>query len=123
MDRFDQAAVSYANMILKNTPPRALVLHAPINNHAVYLTGRRSLFSIAFMAWVTDLAYKDAKEKFEPHLRRSPDAENLISKYKVDYAVVGQAERFRLSVNESFFTRYPMIGEAGGYKLYRTARK
>jgi hypothetical protein len=115
---FDQAAVSCANMILKSTPPRALVLHAPINNHAVYLTGRRSLFSIAFMAWVHGLGLQGREGEIQHIYAGAPDAENLIAKYKVDYAVVGPAERNRLSVNESFFSRYQLVGEAGGYKLY-----
>jgi hypothetical protein len=118
---FDQAAIKCANMIIKTTPPRALVLHAPINNHAVYLTGRRSLFSIAFMAWVHGLNLAAREGEIQRIYSGAPDAVDLIAKYKIDYAVVGPAERARLPVNESFFSRYPMIGEADGYKLYRTA--
>lgn len=120
---FDRAAVSCANMIIKLSPPRALVLHAPINNHAVFLTGRRSLLSIRFMAWVHGLDIGTRETDIGRIYAGAPDAEDLIARYGIDYAVVGPAERSRLPVNESFFTRYPKVGEVDGYKLYRTARK
>jgi hypothetical protein len=120
---FDQAAVSCANMILNNTPPRALVLHAPINNHAVYLTGRRSLFSIGFMAWVHGLGLQGREGEIQHVYAGAPDAENIIAKYNIDYAIVGPAERNRVSVNDGFFSRYPIVGEAGGYKLYLLKHK
>jgi hypothetical protein len=120
---FDQAAVSCANLVTKNTPPRALVLHAPINNHAVYLTGRRSLLSIAFMAWVHGLNLAGRESDIRRIYAGAPDAQALIRRYKVDYAVVGPAEHARFRVNENFFRRYPKIAEAGGYKLYLTNPK
>src|SRR4029450_4632105 len=49
---FDRGAVNCAVMIINLTPPRALVLHAPINNHDVYLAGTRSVLSISVMAGV-----------------------------------------------------------------------
>jgi hypothetical protein len=120
---FDQTAVNCAKMIIKATPPRAIVLHAPINNHAIYLTGRRSLFSIDFMGWVHGLNVGGRHGDIQRIYTGAPDAEALIAKYKIDYAVVESAERSNLPVNEGFFTRYPMIGEAGGCKLYRTSQK
>src|SRR5205807_10384881 len=52
---FDRDAVTAAKLIIKQSPPRALVLHAPVNNHAVFLTGRRSLMGVSFMAWAHGL--------------------------------------------------------------------
>lgn len=52
----------------------------------------------------------------------APDADALLSRYAVDYAVVGPLERAALPVNESFFERYPKVGETVGYRLYKIAR-
>ena len=119
---FDRAAVNCANMILKLTPPRAIVLHAPINNHAIYLTGRRSLFSISFMTWVHGLSVGSREAEIRRIYAGAPDAQSLIASYQIDYIVVGPPERSGLSANESFFRRYPILGEVDGYKLYRSAR-
>jgi hypothetical protein len=120
---FDRGAVNCAAMIINLTPPRALVLHAPINNHAVYLTGRRSLLSISFMAWVHGLDLGTREGDIRHIYAGTANAEALIARYGFDYAVVGPTERSRFPVNESFFARYPKVGEADGYKLYLTNRK
>jgi len=83
-------------MIRDVIPPRAIVLHAPINNHAVYLTGRRSLFSIGFMAWVHGLNVAGRESDIQRIYAGTPNAKSLIAKYKVDYVVVGPAEHARL---------------------------
>jgi hypothetical protein len=121
---FDRGGVNCANMIIKLAPPRARVLHAPVNNHPVYLTGRRSLFSVPFLARVHGLDQLGSRE-WEIHriYAGGPDAEDLIGKHKIDYIVVGPHERAISPFNEAFFTRYLKVGETDGYKLYRTGRK
>ena len=37
----------------------------------------------------------------------------------VDYAVIGPLERNLMSVNDRFFSRYELVGEVGGYRLYK----
>jgi hypothetical protein len=49
----------------------------------------------------------------------SPDAEQLIRNYGIEYAVVGPQEKIVTRVNDLFFSRYEMIGEVGEYKLYK----
>jgi uncharacterized membrane protein len=72
--------------------------------------------------------------KYEDRLRDimriyagAPDAEALLEKYGVEYAVVGPQERQqmleqRVTVNDQFFKRFQVVGETGGYTLYKIAR-
>ena len=59
----------------------------------------------------------------ESEIRRiylgTPDAEQLMKKYGVDYAVVGPLERLNLQVNEAFFSRFEKVGQVGEYSLYK----
>jgi hypothetical protein len=49
----------------------------------------------------------------------SPDAEQLIRTYGIQYAVVGPQEGVVIPVNEMFFSRFEKVGEVGGYKLFK----
>ena len=48
-----------------------------------------------------------------------PDAEQLISKYGIEYFVVGPQERVVTPFNVVFFTRFEKVGEVGEYRLYK----
>jgi hypothetical protein len=37
----------------------------------------------------------------------------------VQYAVVGPHEHNLMTVNDRFFSRFQVIGEVGGYRLYK----
>jgi len=55
----------------------------------------------------------------------SPAAAGLIARERIEYVVVGPLEREELkqggvTVNEAFFNRYTKVGEAGGFRLYKT---
>ena len=118
---FDREALACAETIKNQTPPRALVLHAPINNHAVFLTGRRSLLGLTFMAWVHGLNYGSREGDIQRIYTGAPDAEALLKRYGVNYAVVGPTERNRFKVNESFFSKYPKVGAPDSCQLYKIA--
>lgn len=83
------------------------------------MTGRRSLLGLTFMAWVHGLDYGSRESDIEHIYTGALDAENLLTHYAVDYAVVGPAERSHFKVNESFFSRYPKVSETHGCDLYR----
>ena len=42
-----------------------------------------------------------------------------MTKYGVEYAVVGPHERMFTSINEAFFSKFQQVGEVGDYKLYK----
>jgi uncharacterized membrane protein len=46
-------------------------------------------------------------------------ADILLRKYDVDYVLVSPEEREKLSANETFFANYPIVAEAGLYRVYK----
>ncbi len=65
---FDSAGVAFAELVKEKTEPRALIIHAPVHNHPVFLTGRRSLMgydTFGHMAWIT----LNVKRKSEGFMR------------------------------------------------------
>ena len=50
----------------------------------------------------------------------APDAESLLKSYGVDYVLIGPAELGTLPVSLQFWSRYPVVAQAGPYRLYKT---
>lgn len=121
---FPSDAVKVSEIIKAKTPANALFLNAPTYNSPVVLTGRRSL-----MRYTGHLASHgiDFSER-EADLRRiySGDgtAELTLRKYGIDYVLIGPKVREYMQenniiLNEGFFSKYPVIAEAGEYKVYQ----
>jgi uncharacterized membrane protein len=53
----------------------------------------------------------------------APNAAAILRKYRVAFIVVGPLERNVLQVNEQFFSNFEMVGEVGGYRLYKVTQK
>ena len=120
---FDRAGVAFAEIIKTETAPRSLILHAPTYNHPVYLTGRRALMGYAGHLWSQGIDYAPREAELKRMYAGAADAENLMAKYGVEYAVVSPLERSSTPVNEQFFRRFTKVGETGGYSLYKVARQ
>lgn len=121
---FDIGGIEFANLIGSNTRSQALILHAPIYNHPVLLSGRRSLLGDPWHLWSHGLGYADREAALKRIYVGAPDADALLAEYKVEYVVIGSLEREVLEresvfVNERYFERYPKTVEAGGYRLYK----
>ena len=122
---FDPAGIAFAEIIKRETEPRSLILHAPTYNDPVYLTGRRTFLGYPGHVWSHGINYAEREAALKRIYSGSPDAPALIARLGIDYVVVGPLEREELgrqgvAVNESFFARYRRVGEAGGYRLYKT---
>jgi hypothetical protein len=124
---YDQEIIAFAGMIVKSTPPRALILHVPNLNHAVFLTGRRSLIGPYLFSHGIDYASRAAD--FQRIYAGAADADALIQHYKIDYIVIEPLEPATLpletpslAINEFFFEKYPLIAQMGKYRLYETGR-
>ena len=120
---FDRAGVAFAEIIKSQTAPRSLILHAPTYNHPVYLTGRRALMGYTGHLWSQGIDFKAREAELKRMFAGAPDAESLMAKYGVEYAVVSPLERSALAVNEQFFRRFTKVGETGGYSLYKLTRR
>jgi hypothetical protein len=119
---FDANGVKFAELIREQTPPRSLIVHAPVHNTPVFLTGRRSLMGYPGHIWTHGLEFAPREADVKRIYSGSFDAESLLKKYDVQYAVVGPLERNVMPVNEQFFTRFQKVGEVGEYRLYKIAQ-
>jgi hypothetical protein len=120
---FDRKGVEFAEVIKSQTAPRSLILHAPTYNHPVYLTGRRALMGYAGHLWSQGIDYAAREAELKRMYAGAPDADSLIAKYGIEYAVVSPLERSAVPVNEQFFRRFTKVGETGGYSLYKLTQR
>jgi len=115
---FDANGIAFAELIKQKTEPRAVIIHAPVHNHPVFLTGRRSLMGYPGHIWSHGLDYVQRENEIKRVYAGTADPA-ILQKYRVAYAVVGLHERNQMNVNDQFFSRFEIVGEVGGYRLYK----
>jgi hypothetical protein len=120
IQEFDRDGVRFAEAVEQNTRPRSLILHAPIFNHPVFLTGRQSLMGYPGHIWTHGLKYQDREALIRRIYAGGPETASLLSSAGVEYVVVGPLELQAMPVNEAFFAHYPVAASAGSYRLYKT---
>ena len=116
---FDANGVRFAELIKEKTEPQSLIIHAPVHNHPVFLTGRRSLMGYPGHIWTHGLDFVGRESEIRRIYAGAPEAADLLKKYNIKYAVAGPHEKNVLSVNDQFFSRFTEIGEVGDYRLYK----
>ncbi len=119
---FDPDGMALAQQILRCTPPRAVILHAPAYNSPVFLTGRGSLLGYPGWIWSRGLEYASREADIRRIYAGAPDARALLGRYHVDYVLLGPQERAAVPINDAFLAQYAIVGAAGGYRLYKVAR-
>jgi hypothetical protein len=119
---FDPDGMALAQQILRSTPPRAVILHAPTFNSPVFLTGRASLLGYTGWAWSRGLEYAPREADIRRIYAGAPDAPALLGRYHVEYVLLGPQERAAMPVDEAFFAQYATVGASGGYRLYKVGR-
>ncbi|MCA1594366.1 MAG: hypothetical protein LC754_17420, partial [Acidobacteria bacterium] len=122
---FDADGVALAELIKRETAPRSLILHAPIYNDPVYLSGRRTFLGYPGHLWSHGIDNAERVAKLKRIYTGEADAASLIASDGIEYVVVGPLERDELAktgqrVNEAFFNHFTKVGEAGAYRLYKT---
>jgi hypothetical protein len=116
---FDRDGVAFAEMIKQRTASNATILHAPIHNTPIFLTGRRSLMGYPGHIWTHGLDFGPREAEIKSIYSGAPDAGSLLAKYNVDYVVLDPQEHSVMPVNAAFFSRYPEIINIGEYHLYK----
>jgi len=116
---FDAAGVRFAELVKERTAPRAMIIHAPVHNTPVFLTGRRSLMGYPGHIWTHGLEFVQRESEIKRIYLGTPDADQLLKKYNIEYAVIGPHERVVTPFNERFFNRFEKIGDVGEYTLYK----
>jgi hypothetical protein len=122
-DIFDSSGIAFAELVKEKTPPRALIIHAPVHNTPVFLTGRRSLMGYPGHIWTHGLEFTRREGEIKRIYLGSPDADQLIRNHGIDYAVIGPLERLVAPVNEAFFSRFEKVEQVGEYSLYKIKRE
>jgi hypothetical protein len=127
LQTFDADGVRFAELVKAQTPPRALILHAPTYNDPVYLTGRRTFLGYPGHIWSHGLDYAAREAELKRIYAGGPGAARALAESGVEYVVVGPLEEgkmreYGVRLDESFFERYAKVGEVGEYRLYKTAQ-
>jgi hypothetical protein len=116
---FTTPGIQFAELIKREVPAKAIVIHAPVHNHPVFLTGRRSLLGYPGHVWTHGLEFAQRESEIKRVYAGAPDAMAILEKYDVAYAVVGPLESNLMTVNNEFFARFQLVGEVSGYRLYK----
>jgi len=116
---FTSSGVQFAEMVKERTPAVSVVIHAPVHNHPVFLTGRRSLMGYPGHIWTHGLDYVQRESEIKRIYSGGIDADALLRKYNVDYVVASPLERDIMIVNDPFFSKFQLVGDVGGYRLYK----
>jgi hypothetical protein len=118
---FDREGIAFAETLIRETDPRSVIAHAPVFNHPVGLSGRRSLMGYTGHVWSHGLDGGLREADIRRMYAGGPEADRLIAAYHVDYLVLGPHERAFLGAAGESLARYPLVAETGRYRLYRTA--
>jgi hypothetical protein len=116
---FDSAGMRFGELVKRQTEPRALIVHAPVHNTPVFLSGRRSLMGYPGHIWTHGLEFVQREGEIKRIYLGMPDADQLIKNHGVDYAVIGPHEKTLTPVTDRFFNRFEKVGEVGEYALYK----
>jgi hypothetical protein len=115
---FSAPGIQFAELVKREVPTNAIVIHAPVHNHPVFLTGRRSLMGYPGHVWTHGLEFGPRESEIRQVYSGAPNARAVLAKYGVSYAVVSPFER-NLNLYEPFFSQFQLVGEVGGYRLYK----
>jgi hypothetical protein len=118
---FDANGIAFAELIKQQTQPRSLIVHAPVHNAPVFLTGRRSLMGYPGHIWTHGLEFSRREADIRRIYAGASDATQLLQALKIEYAVVSPLERNVMPVNDQFFSSFQKVGEVGAYRLYKTS--
>lgn len=116
---FDADAALVAERIKEKTEADALFLNAPTYNSAIVLAGRRSLMRYPGHLSSHGIDYREREADVKRIYQGGRDAAALLAKHGIDYVLVSPEERGSLGANEAFFKQYPVVVEAGAYKVYK----
>jgi hypothetical protein len=115
---FSQEELEVAGLLRAQTPPQAVILHAPIHNSVVALSGRRSVMGYPGHLWTHGIEYAEREADVKAIYRGGTNLQKL-GKLGVDYVIVGPRERAELAADDNDLSRfYPTIIEHAGYRVY-----
>ncbi len=114
--------IAVAAELREKTAPRSLILTAPEYASVPVLTGRRWFLGYIGHVWSHGIAPHDREQIAKKIYAGGDDAKRLIEENKIDYVLIGTAERKFANVNEAYFQTYPLIAENGEFRVYQVSR-
>ncbi|MGC4046194.1 MAG: hypothetical protein QM758_20590 [Armatimonas sp.] len=111
----------FAELIVKNTPPRSRFVTAPTYNSAVYLSGRRVIAGYYGHLWSHGLNSLPREADMKAIYSGAPNADEMIRKWNADYLVVGPHERGdpAIHLNEAYLSKFPVIAQTSEHRLFK----
>ena len=119
---FSPSLFAFAETIKQTTAHNATILHAPIHNTPIFLTGRRSIMGYPGHIWTHGLDFGPREAEIKRIYAGAPDAAALLGKYSVDHVVVSPQEHAVVNPNLEFLSRYPEVANIGEYHLYKITK-
>jgi uncharacterized membrane protein len=121
---FEPDSIKIAEQIKQKTAPRALFVNAPTYNSAVVLSGRRSLMRYVGHLSSYGIDYEPRESEVKRIYEGSAATENLLRKYGIEYVLISPEERSyaqtnNVRLNEDYFQKFPVVAEAGQYRVYK----
>ncbi len=120
---FGKAELEVAALLREKTPPRAVILSAPIHNSVVALSGRQSVMGYPGHLWTHGLDYAQRELDVKTIYKGGERMIETLSRLGIDYVIIGPAERAQLEANTSRFEKsYPMVIDHAGYRVYQVRK-
>ena len=117
--QFDKAGTAVAEEIARQTAPRSVFLTGPYHNNPIFLSGRKSLLGFPGHAWAAGIDTAGRERDVQTMLTGGPEALELIRRYRVDYALIGDPERNGFKADAAFFdAHFPKVAQVGSYAVY-----
>src|SRR5215510_10666696 len=117
---FGQAELEVAALLREKTPPRALILHAPIHNSVVALSGRQSVMGYPGHLWTHGIDYAQRELDVKTIYKGGAPMIEPLSRLGIDYVIVGPGERLQLQTDDTHFGNlYPVVIDHAGYRVYQ----
>ena len=111
----------FSDLIQKTTSKHSIILHAPIHNSLVVLSGRQSFISYPGHLWTHGIQYGTRLAIVEKIYRGSPEAIELLQQSGITHILVGPNEigLKDFIIHQSFFDdHFKVIADQKPFKLY-----
>ncbi|MGH9839073.1 MAG: hypothetical protein ACREEM_09840 [Blastocatellia bacterium] len=117
---FSKEEMEVAALLRAQTPPNAVILHAPIHNSVVALSGRRSVMGYPGHLWTHGIEYGKREADVKAIYRGGVGAINPLKELGVDYLIIGPRERSEMEPDENFFANlYPIVIDHAEYRVFQ----
>ena len=121
---FGAEMIAFSEEIARVTPPRAVILTAPVHNSPVVLSGRLCFMTYPGFLWTNGLPYEERQKEVETLYKGGPDADRLLRERGIGFIVLGPQEEFwateqKIPLNRDYYGRMPVVARQGKFLLLR----